>query len=64
MDLERHEPRNKFERDRDELVREIRANYYKRVHAVIGDFINEKRTANTIENTEEMMKKHIIKNSY
>jgi len=63
-DLERQEPRNKFERDRDELVHEIRANYYKRVHAVIGDFINEKRTANTIENTEEMMKKHIIKNSY
>jgi hypothetical protein len=31
---------------------------------VIGDFIQSKRTADTIESTEEQMKKRIIKNSY
>ena len=55
---------NNFKRERDELIDEIRGNFFQKVSNVIGGYFESKRTADTIDDTADQMKKRIIKNSY
>ena len=50
--------------EHEKLIEEVRANHYKQVKDVVGPFLADKVTSNTIETTEDQMKKRIITNSY
>ena len=50
--------------EHEKLIEEVRANHFKQVQQVVGPFLSTKLTSNTIENTEDQMKKRIITNSY
>ena len=50
--------------EHEKLIEEVRANHFMQVQQVVGPFLNNKVTSNTIDNTENQMKKRIITNSY
>ena len=50
--------------EHEKLIEEVRASHFKQVQQVVGPFLSTKLTSNTIENTEDQMKKRIITNSY
>lgn len=54
----------KAQAEHEKLIEEVRANHYAQVKQVVGPFLSDKITSNTIEGTEEQMKKRIMTNSY
>ena len=55
---------NKKQREHDRLLDEVRENHFSQVQKVVGAYLKDKVTANTIDSTEDQMKKRIITNSY
>ena len=55
---------NKQQREHDKLLDEVRDNHFGQVQNVVGAYLKEKVTANTIESTEDQMRKRVITNSY
>ena len=50
--------------EHEAMIEEVKANHYRQVQQVVGPLLSSKATSNTIEGTEDQMRKRIITNSY